>query len=303
MKFVDPTIAVSLGNQVDLTVSDFLREVSRRDDVDCIGVYVEGFNERDGLNTIRAMGEARTAGKTVVFYKAGRTEEGRTAVQGHTASLAGDWNVCVSAMRQAGALVATTFADFEHLLTLSLALNAKKVAGRRVAAISNAGYETVGMADATRGESPVELAALSQRTADQLCRVLEAHQLTRLVNVRNPIDLTPMADDDAYEGAIRVLLQAPEVDALIVAAVPMTPQLLTTTVEIEEPASIAQRVVTLFHESSKPLVFVVDAAGPYAPLADKLRQAGVPVFGSADQAIASLARYLDYRLGSRPASV
>ena len=60
---LDPTLAISLGNQIDLTVSDLLRTVGERDDVDCIGVYVEGFGDLDGLAFVRAVEEVTSRGQ------------------------------------------------------------------------------------------------------------------------------------------------------------------------------------------------------------------------------------------------
>ena len=45
----------------------------------------------------------------------------------------------------------------------------------------------------------------------------------------------------------------------------------------------------------KSTIFVVDCAEPYDEFARMVRQAGVPVFRSADQAIRSLGRYLTHR--------
>ena len=73
----------------------------------------------------QAVREAVIAGKDVIFYKAGRTPEGKTATSGHTASLAGDYMVCESCVRQAGGIVAQNFSQFEDVLMLSQRLHSK----------------------------------------------------------------------------------------------------------------------------------------------------------------------------------
>src|SRR6185503_2606577 len=103
-----------------------------------IGVYVEGFRDLDGLAFLRVAQEVTSRGKDVIFYKAGRTESGRSAAAGHTASVAGDYDVCQAAAEQAGAIVVDTFKEFEQLLELAVALHEKDVSGVRVAAVSNA---------------------------------------------------------------------------------------------------------------------------------------------------------------------
>jgi acyl-CoA synthetase (NDP forming) len=296
LEMLDPVIAVSIGNQIDLTIADFVQVVGERDDVDAIGVYVEGFNDTDGLALIKVIERISAAGKVVVFYKAGRTESGRSAAAGHTASIAGDYDVCQAAMANAGAIVVDTFKEFEQLMELATALHGKRFTGRRIGALSNAGYETVGMADAIRGSRyEVTMPELSDKWRKRLVATLKQHKLDGLVNARNPLDLTPMADDRALEDCIRVMLECDQVDAVVASAVPLSPAMLTTAKEIEKPGSMVERLPKLFAQSSKPLVYVVDAGPAYDDLARAIRAAGVPVFRSCDQAIRSLGRYLCHR--------
>lgn len=293
---LNPAFSISIGNQVDLSVSDLLQRVAQRDDIDAIGVYMEGFRDLDGLEFVRAVRQATTAGKTVVFYKAGKTEAGRSATAGHTASIAGDYDVCQAAAAQAGAIVTETFKEFEQVMELATRLHDKQVAGRRLGVVSNAGFETVGMADAIAGPRyQVEIAKLSDTTLDKLDREFKRNRLETLVNPRNPLDLTPMAGDAAYEQSARIMLQDENVDAVVVALVPMTPGMRTTPDEISDADSIAKRLPALFHESNKPLAVVIDCGPPYDVLVRAMRTAGLPVFPSSDQAVRSIGRYLCHR--------
>jgi indolepyruvate ferredoxin oxidoreductase beta subunit len=301
LESLDPTIAVSLGNQIDLTVSDLLLAVGRRPDIDCVGVYGEGFNDLDGLAFIRAVETVTAAGKIVVFYKAGRTPAGRSATAGHTASLAGDYDVCQSAVAQAGAIVVDTFKEFEQLMELCTLLHGQRVRGTGVGAVSNAGYETVGMADAIHGARyEIEMPDLCDESKARLRQTLAHHQLDALVNARNPLDLTPMATDAAYEECARVMLRDENIDALVVSCVPLTPRLRTTAEELRLGESLAERIPRLTTESDKPIVFVVDAGPVFDPLARAVRDAGIPVFRTCDQAIRSLGRYLCHRAPTNP---
>ncbi|PIE16285.1 MAG: hypothetical protein CSA66_07520 [Proteobacteria bacterium] len=293
LEVLDPALALSIGNQADLTLADLVAAIGQRDDIDVVGVYAEGFKDLDGLDFARATKAATAAGKAVVFYKAGRTEIGRSAAAGHTAAVAGDYDVAIAAATQAGAIVVDRFKDFEQLMELAVALHGKRVGGRRVGAISNAGFETVGMADAIRGARyAVEMADLGEAGRHALGELLARHRLAGLVNPRNPLDLTPMAREQAYEAAIRLMLDSDAVDAVVVSVVPMTPNLRTTAEEIDGFGSLADRIPALFRAADKPMVFVVDAGPRYDPLAGAVRAAGVPVFRSADQAIGALGLYL-----------
>ena len=293
---LNPALAVSIGNQLDLTVSDVLNAIGQRDDIDTIGIYVEGFKDLDGLAFMRAVQSAAAAGKTVVFYKAGRTPAGRSATAGHTASVAGDYDVCQAAAAQAGAIVVDTFKEFEQLVELSVALHGKSVPGRRIGAISNAGYESVGMADTLLGARyEVEMPPLSDATRRRLAACLAEHGLADLVNVRNPLDLTPMADDATYEHCAGVFLEAEELDAVVVGCVPLTARLLTTPEEIGQEGSLPRRMSRLFRETTKPMVAVIDSGARYDAMARAMSASGMPVLRSADQAVRSLGRYLCHR--------
>jgi acyl-CoA synthetase (NDP forming) len=297
---LDARLTVSLGNQVDVTIGDLVRAAGERDDIHTLGVYVEGFNDLDGLGTVRAVRRIAERGKTVVFYKAGRTEQGRSAAAGHTASIAGDYDVCAAGAANAGALVATTLGEFERLLELSTALHGKAVRGVRLGAITNAGCEAVAIADHVRGPGyAVELAPLSPVGRERLAAVLHRCGLTTLVNARNPLDLTPMAGEVAYEEAARVMLGLPEIDALLISALPLTPALATTDEELAARNSLAQVLGRLARESDKPVVAVVDAGSACGGLVQRIREEGVPVLGRVDLAVQSLGRYLCHRVARR----
>jgi len=297
LETLDPALTISLGNQIDLSLADLVQAVGVRNDIDVIGVYAEGFTNLDGLDFVRAVRRVTTAGKTVVFYKAGRTPSGRSAAAGHTASVAGDYDVCTAAAANAGALVVETFKEFEQLVDLATALHSKPVHGLRLGAMSNAGFETVGMADCTIGaDYHVEMAMLPDACKQQLGKVLAAHKLDKLVNARNPLDLTPMATDEAYEDAARVILESPEVDALVLSFVPLTPAMLTTPDEIGKPGSLVARLPKLFAAATKPIVVNIDSGPLYEAMVRALRAAGVPVFRSADQAVRALGRYMCQRV-------
>ncbi|MCG8565958.1 MAG: acetate--CoA ligase family protein, partial [Desulfobacterales bacterium] len=141
---LSPAYMISMGNQTDLTLADMVNYFKDSDQVDVIAVYAEGFNDLDGLEFCKAVRQAVLKGKELVFYKAGRTPAGKAATSSHTASLAGDYMVCESCVRQAGAIVARNFSEFQELMFLAESLHRKRVNGNRLAAVSGAGFEAVG---------------------------------------------------------------------------------------------------------------------------------------------------------------
>ncbi len=307
MPWLDPAFALSIGNQIDLTAGDLLGFIKDDPRIDVFAVYMEGFQAGDGLAFARAVREAVAAGKDVVFYKAGRTSAGRSATAGHTASVAGDYAVCEAALTEAGAFVASSFDEFSDLLRLCTRLRGKTVRGNRLAALSNAGFEAVGMADAIEGDGfRLELASYSPATRERLQALLAEHRLDGLVDVKNPFDITPMANDAAYADLVGALLGDDAVDLAVVGIVPLTPALETLPPSdrwpesVEHEESVARRLPAVAAGSDKPVVVVVDSGELYDPLAETLEAGGLPVFRAADRAVRALRTWSRTRLTRRP---
>jgi len=79
MPWLDPAYSLSIGNQIDLTAADLLGHAAADPAIEVIAAYIEGFRPGDGLAFAAAVRRAVAVGKDVVFYKAGRTSEGRSA--------------------------------------------------------------------------------------------------------------------------------------------------------------------------------------------------------------------------------
>lgn len=300
---LDPAYMISVGNQNDLTLGDMLNYLKNDPEIDVIGVYAEGFQDLDGLVFIKAVSQAVIAGKDVIFYKAGRTPEGKTATSGHTASLAGDYMVCESCVRQAGGIVAQTFSQFEDLLMLSQRLHNKKVSGNRLAAVSGAGFEAVGMADNIQSDDfHMQMAEFSVTTVKKIEMILKEKRLDRLVEVRNPLDINPSADDETHVRVVRCLEDDANVDAVVVGLDPLSPAMLTLAADeshkysFDKAASIARAMPELVAIMGKPVVGVVDGGRLYDPLVDELIAGGMAVFRSSDRAVQALAMFLEGRL-------
>lgn len=303
LSFLDPAYAISIGNQIDLTAGDFLQYFSEVNDLKTVAFYMEGFTDLDGLNFAQAVRESIHRGMEVVLYKAGRTPEGKTAMSGHTASIAGDYMVCESCIGQAGAFVAETFSEFEGLLRLSCSLNNKKILGNRLAAVSNAGFESVGIADNILGEDySLRMSVFQEETVNSLEKVIGNAGLQSLVGVMNPMDITPMATEEVYTGIIYNLLDDDNTDVVIVAIVPLTPILHTLPEEdigddgLATNHDIVGKIAKLNKQTEKPLVMVVDSGPLYDHMANGLEEKGLPVFRSADQAVRVLGKYVQNRL-------
>jgi acyl-CoA synthetase (NDP forming) len=282
-----PCYVVSIGNQVDLTVGDYLQYLAS-DSVDVLAFYVEGFRPLDGARWLRAAGEATRRGKTVILYRAGRTTAGTRATATHTAAIAGDAVVSRELATAAGAIVAETLEEFEDLIRTATLLRGRRARGTRLVAMSNAGFESVAYAD---NLGPFTLATLGEETREKIGSVLRASRLDRIVTVGNPLDVNPMLDDAAFAEVAAALLNDPAADAAIIGVVPLTGALLTLPAEIGAPESIVNRLTELWRTTTKPWACVVEAGPLYDAMRTALAAAGIPTFQTADRAIRALGRW------------
>jgi acyl-CoA synthetase (NDP forming) len=303
---IEPLYAISIGNQIDLRVSDYLNYFKDEEDAKVFGVYVEGFLPSDGLAFAQAACKiVKQEGKMIVLYKAGRTPEGKVATASHTASVAGDYIISKSILEEAGVIVADSIFDFENYVKNLSFLADKEIRGNRIALISNAGFECVTMADNLKNDLEFELAELSKSTIRKIGELMESLGIHRLQDVHNPLDTTPLADDRVFSECVRVLLEDSHVDCAIVSPVPMSPSMQTLVPgrfheeNLYHPQSIVMRLIEVFHQTKKPFVVNVDAGDIFQPMVDCLEQAGVPTFRRSDVAARFLRMYINNRLKIR----
>jgi acyl-CoA synthetase (NDP forming) len=302
--WLDPRYMLALGNQTDLTHGDMLNYFAELPEIETIGIYIEGFKDLDGLDFARAVRKAVVGGKQVVVYKSGKTAPGMGGVMGHTASIAGGPVLFDSVVRQAGAIVAEDFNSFDDLFYIAGALHGKKIGGNRLGAISGAGFEAVGMADFIESATfAMEMGALDTGTVSRLEEILKAKKLDALVEVRNPIDINPGADDEAHLQIVEAFLQDPEIDAVVVGLDPTAPSVralesskLRPGFDITDPKSTVHLMPPLVDRNDKPVIGIVDGGQLYDAMAARLMDQGVCIFRNCARGTKALVRYIEARL-------
>ena len=305
---ISPSVGVSVGNQMDLSVTDFFEHLLNEDGISSYGLYIEGLNPGDGIRLMKLVEGAQERGKFVVVYKAGRTEAGMTAAKGHTAAMAGDYDMFAHLMRRAGAMVAESFEEFDDLTMLSaycdgLASLTKLPQDERlgVAALSNAGFEKCAIADHLTATAPktVELARYGEATRERLKGIFVDHGIANIVDIGDVLDLSPMMNDEGYEKIVRATLEDENVDFGIYAVVPETGMLNTCEPgerhreDLMREGSILNRLVHIRRDSKKPFVVSFESGKQYARFRQELLNAGIPCFSSADAAARTVALALD----------
>ena len=81
------SMGASIGNCVDLQISDFLKYYNDNDETDIICVYFEGFPKLYQDEGTRLFNALKNMKKPVLFINGGKTDRARTAVLTHTGSV------------------------------------------------------------------------------------------------------------------------------------------------------------------------------------------------------------------------
>jgi len=197
---------VSYGNALDVDESELLEYLAEDTDTDIISAYIEGV--KDGRRFISALKGAASR-KPLVIYKGGRSEAGKRATYGHTASITSSVDIFDALCRQNNVIQAE---DMDDLVDKLVALRFMKPLpkGMGVAVIGSGGGPTV-LASDEMERAGLKLPHLSIETQEEL------RQFLPMVGsiMGNPIDATNLTSPKAISATIRTLSKLPEIDMFI----------------------------------------------------------------------------------------
>lgn len=260
---------VSIGNQCDLTASDFMEYLALDADTRCIAVYLEGV--RDGRRFLETL-KLACRKKPVILWKVGLTPEGAKAAMSHTGSLGGSGEIWRAVAAQSGATLVDGFQEWVDAL-MSFAF-LEEAAGPRVAILSGPGGLAVAAAEAC-GKEGLKLASLNDTTRQRLCRVIPPTG----TSIMNPVDvgLTASFDMRIYVESAKALAQDPGVDAVLVIGMGFSQ---------EANQQYAQAMIQLRRQTGKPFL-MVNIPGFDPEMGKAFLEAGVPFFETAERALKS----------------
>ena len=245
---------VSLGAKLDVSSNDLLAAWMDDDQVVAAALHLESFGN--------AMKFARTARRFA-------ERKPLLAVLGGRASGA---SVGVDALfAQSGVIACRSAAELTE--TAALLVGQPLPAGHRVGVVTNAGGMGVLTADLAAGEGlavpplSAELQALLRRDA------------AGTVAARNPVDLGGDLGADDLTACLAALLDAGEVDAVVVVLVPNS---------LVDPDGLSAAVARACAEADVPVLLVASDA------ATRARPEGVAVYRTVEAAVGALARTMRY---------
>jgi acyl-CoA synthetase (NDP forming) len=268
---------VSLGNECDLRVADFLTYMAKDPETRFIGIYLEGI--KDGPLFLNALREASEE-KPVILWKVGLTPAGGRAAASHTGALAGTRDIWEGVVRQGGAVPVVGFEPWvDAIMGFSLL---QSPLGDRMAIISGPGGLAVSAAEAC-ANSGLKLAGLSPRTKSSLAQFVPPTG----TSLRNPVDvgLTPSFKVDIYIHAVRSVAADPEVDAVVIAGSGLSP---------EANELYTESMIKTQQDLQKPFI-MVKIPGFDPGFIRRFCEAGIPFFDTSERAMETYALVRRYQ--------
>ncbi len=265
---------VSIGNTLDVDFGDLIDYFGEEEKVESIILYIESISRpRRFMTAARAFARS----KPILAFKAGRFPESAKAATSHTGALATEDAVYDAAFRRVG--LARVF-DIGEIFDCAELIHRKKMPqGSRLAIVTNAGGPGVIATDSLI-ENRGSLAPLAP---DTLARLRAS--LPETGSVTNPVDVLGDAPPKRVEKAVDIVLQDPNVDAVLVI---LTPQAMTN------PSSTARVVGKLADKTSKPLLAAWLGGASMREGLEILAENGVAAFETPEQAIRAFMTLVAY---------
>ncbi len=268
---------VSYGNMLDVDMGDLVRFFDKDNSTDVIAIYAEG--AKNGRKFFNAAMESE---KPIIMIKGGRSKEGQKATISHTGSIAGDYDILRSAMKQSNCIESKNFEEFRDFITTFSFLNTKKVRSNRIAIISNAGGVGVLAADEIPNTC-LELSRFEHSTREKI----ESYT-GGLNKIGNPADLGVSVDDVSFVKSIEHLLDDVNVDAVVA-----LPGLQPISLDLDR---MFKNIIELTYKYDKPIVVGFSYTEKVKEHAERLERSRIPYFPTPERAIKSLSAFVYYHL-------
>lgn len=263
-------IAVTTGNEADVTALEVARVLAEEPDVQAVLLYVEALDDIAPL----AQGARHSP---IAVLKAGRSEAGARAAASHTGALASPDAVVDAALARAGI---ARVGDLDALLDLGalLATGARLERGTpRIGVVTTSGGSGILAADAI-ADHGLQLAELDAQTVADLTTIVPSYG-----NATNPVDVTAavMAEPGLFERCVDRLADDPNVDAIVACFAVLVG---------DDVLRIAEALGKVRARTGLPVVAARTGASWLAPQAAQLlAEAGVAVMPTPERAVQALA--------------
>lgn len=286
--------AVSFGNQMDLTVAEFLEYLGDDDGIRVIAAYIEDI--KDGEAFLRAL-KRTTPAKPVIILKGGVTGEGAEAAASHTGAMAGDASIWSAVMRQHRCIEVHT--ERQMVDVVMLATSKKLPAGTRIGYLGAGGGTSVLFTDlaASAGFSIPELREKTQKSIGGTIPDVNT-------STRNPVDLGAAGFDyNITTHAMREMDRDENIDFLMI-------YLSLDFLNLFDRKRLEEGLHAIGAEAeglTKPVIPVLAKAADHKPRLEEIRllalsifrSAGLSMYNDLEDAVAAVGAILPWSLSRK----
>lgn len=269
----------SMGNMADIDVVEVSELLAEDPYTKVVAIYLEGIKPGKGREFIERMSKV-TQKKPVVVIKAGVSERGAKAVASHTGSLAGADALYEAAFKQAGIIRARTLLELFNIARGFALQPVPK--GENTVIITNGGGAGV-LATDTAELNGVKLLEPSQELMDKFRQTMPWFG-----SPKNPVDLTGQAVVDNYIKALKVAVEAPEIDNIVI---------IYCRTAVLDPMELAKAIVEFYKENNVTKTTVVSMIGgaDVEQAIKYLNRNSIPAYPTPEEAVFVLSRMLMYK--------
>ena len=227
---------VTTGNEIGVSTLDFIDYFIRDPHTDVIVGYIEGVKDAHRLHGIGM--KAMDAGKPILMWKVGNTDEGQKAAASHTANLGGAMALYQAAFKQTGII---QIDDIPDMVDYGRMFRCGKLPkGNRIAMITVSGGAGILMTDECVSGG-MRLAQLAPATVEKLRAFVPSYG-----SLGNPVDVTASIFNDLalIRQALQAIVDDPGVDCVA---------LLNASLQGEIATKIAAEIIAIAKTTEKPI--------------------------------------------------
>ncbi|MBM3120157.1 MAG: hypothetical protein FJ006_11555 [Chloroflexi bacterium] len=195
---------ISIGNQSDLAIEDFLEHFGNDPETKVFVTYIEGLKQP---GRFLKLAEEISPKKPIIVWKGGSSELGARAAASHTGSVAGNYAMFEVASRQKGMISAQSL---EELMDLAVAFSSPYLpSGNEVGLLIEAGGGAVASADACT-KAGLKVSPLPEDVQHKLREFLK-DKIPPSPSLKNPVDLVwaPFNEaSDIYATCLEIMTPA-----------------------------------------------------------------------------------------------
>ena len=273
---------VTTGNEIGVSTLDFIEYFIGDPKTAIIVGYIEGLKDAGRLLEVGI--RALDAGKPILMWKVGNTEQGQLAARSHTANLGGEMALYQAAFRQSGII---QVGDIQDVADYGRAFACGRLpAGNRLAIITISGGAGILMTDECIARG-MRVPKLAPQTEEKLRGFVPAFG-----SLLNPVDVTAAIfnNTELIGLTLQAIVDDPNVDCVA---------MINASLQGELAAKVAAQIVAGAARTDKPVFICWSAREAVAPEAyAALDAARIPRYQSpvrCGRALSALSWYAEAR--------